>query len=44
MTQIRGTFTWKCYKCGAFFKKDTPQGLGLAKSNHNRKHSVKYGH
>lgn len=29
---------WSCPACGKEFFKDTPQGLGLARENHFRKH------
>lgn len=36
MPQKYGTFQWRCPQCGKTFIKDTPQGLGYAKSNHER--------
>ena len=36
MSQIYGEFKWRCPQCGKTIIKDTPQGLGLAKSNHSR--------
>ena len=32
---IDGYYYWKC-KCGKIFKKETPQGIGIAKRNHLR--------
>lgn len=43
MTQIRGTFRWTCPHCSKPFVRDTPQGLGLTKSNHLRKHGINTG-
>lgn len=31
---------WTCPHCGKTIEKITPQGLGIAKSNHLRKHAV----
>ena len=36
-------YTWVCKHCGKIFVKDTKQGLGLARSNHLRKHNVNTG-
>ena len=33
-------YYWKCHYCQKNFVKNTPQGLGLARSNHLRKHGV----
>lgn len=39
MAQKYGRFSWACPHCLYTVTKDTPQGLGLAKSNHLRLHS-----
>lgn len=31
-------YVWDCPFCGTIIRKDTPQGLGMAKNNHLRKH------
>jgi len=36
--QRYGRYSWTCPHCKKLFEKDTPQGLGLAKENHLRKH------
>jgi hypothetical protein len=46
MTQKYGRYEWTCPLCHKVFTKDTPQGLGLAKENHQRGHrrgSANYG-
>lgn len=40
MTQKYGNYSWICPYCNQLIKKDTPQGLGIAKSNHLRKHGI----
>ena len=34
-----GWYYWRC-KCGKRFCKNTPQGIGIARSNHLRKHGI----
>jgi len=31
-------YRWTCSTCGKTFQKNTPQGLGMARENHMRKH------
>lgn len=42
MVQKYGRFSWQCRHCHKVITKDTPQGLGLAKSNHMRGHQKKW--
>lgn len=42
MAQKYGRFSWQCRHCNKVITKDTPQGLGLAKSNHMRGHQKKW--
>jgi len=37
---IEGKYRWTCPICKKSFGKDTPQGLGITKSNHMRKHTT----
>jgi len=36
-----GLYYWKCGRCYKRFKKTTPQGIGMARANHLRKHGIK---
>jgi hypothetical protein len=40
MTQIRGNYKWTCNECGKTFTADTPQGMGMKRSNHLRSHGI----
>ena len=40
---VYGSFEWVCPQCNKYFHKSTKQGLGMAKSNHNRVHKKKGG-
>jgi len=35
-----GNYIWKCWRCGKRFVKTTPQGRGIARSNHLRSHGI----
>lgn len=35
-----GYYYWKCRRCGKRFYKSTPQGIGIARSNHLRKQGI----
>lgn len=35
-----GNYIWKCFYCDYVVVKRSPQGRGLARSNHLRKHGI----